>query len=69
MDDGSGSWLRILIASVASARREPVLWFDTLGRRDGPVVYARRHQYVLLYGSPHYSPALAYAKQASRSRE
>jgi hypothetical protein len=69
MDDSSGSWLRILISNVASARREPVLWFDITGRRDGPVDYDRRHQYVLLYGSPHYSLAPAYAKQAAPARE
>ena len=69
MDDGSKSWLRILNSIVANARREPVLWFDTLGRRDGPVLDDRRHRYALLYGSPHYSLAPAYAKQAARSRE
>jgi hypothetical protein len=69
MDDGSKSWLRILISNVAGARREPVLWFDTLGRRDGPIVDDRRHPYVLLYGSPRYSVAPAFAKQAARSRE
>ena len=68
-DDGSKSWLRILISNVASARREPVLWFDTLGRRDGPILDDRRHRYALLYGSPHYSLAPAYAKQAARGRE
>ena len=69
MDDGSKSWLRILNSNVAIARREPVLWFDTLGRRDGPVLDDRRHRYALLYGSPHYSLAPAYAKQAARGRE
>jgi|SoiMethySBSTD1v2_1073268.scaffolds.fasta_scaffold1613463_2 hypothetical protein len=69
MDDGSRSWLRILISNVACARREPVLWFDTAGRRDGPIVYDRRHRHVLLYGSPHYSLALAYANQAAPNRE
>jgi hypothetical protein len=67
MDAGSGSWLRILISEVAGAR--PVLWFDTMGRRDGPIFqWAMRHRHVLLYGSPHYSPALAYAHQAMPRR-
>ena len=69
MDDGSGSWLRILISNVACARREPVLWFDISGRRDGPVDYDRRHRYVLLYGSPHYSLVPAYVKQAAPAHE
>ena len=65
IDVGSGSWLCILIGEVAFARREPVLWFDTMGRRDGPGARSPRHRHVLLYGSPHYSLALALARQAA----
>jgi hypothetical protein len=69
MDVGSGSWLRILISDVASARGEPVLWFDTMGRRDGPIDRSLRHRHVLLYGSPHYSLAPALAEQAATRQE
>ena len=68
MDVGRGSWLRILIGEVARSHREPVLWFDTMGRRDGPVHRSLRHRHVLLYGSPYYSLALAVAKQAAPGR-
>ena len=44
MDDGSKSWLRILNSIVANARREPVLWFDTSGGREGPHMRGLRPQ-------------------------
>jgi hypothetical protein len=65
MDVGSESWLRILIGEVACSRREPVLWFDTMGRRDGPDDRPLRHRHVLLYGSPYYSLTRALAGQAA----
>ena len=68
MDVGSGSWLRILLGEVDCSRREPVLWFDIMGRRDGPVHRSRRHRHMLLYGSPYYSLALAVAKQPAPGR-
>lgn len=64
MDVASGSWLRILISELAFSRREPVLWFDTMGRRDGPARPTFRHWHSLLYGSPYYSLAPALAQQA-----
>jgi hypothetical protein len=69
MDVGSGSWLRILISEVAVARSEPVLWFDIMGRRDGPIGRALRHRHVLLYGSPFYSLAPALAQQVAPRRQ
>jgi hypothetical protein len=67
MDVGSGSWLGILISEVASARRGPVLWFDTFVGRDASFVGRWRHRHMLLYGSPVYSPAPVLAKQARRA--
>src|SRR3954467_6116164 len=53
MDVGRGSWFCIFMGEVDCARRIPVLWFDTMGRRDGP-----GDPRALRYGSFNHCPAL-----------
>jgi len=63
MDVGSGSRLRILLGDVACSRREPVRWFDTMGRRDGPPKIGPRPHPLTLFGTFYCAPATALAEQ------
>ena len=67
-DARSKSWLHILIRQFAGARREPVLWFDTMGRRAGPLTWATCHRLRLHDRSSCHCLALAFAEQASPGR-
>lgn len=68
MEAASGSWWRILIGELAFSRREPVLWFDTMGRRDGPPCGGPRLWHLLPVGNPHLAlaPALACGRTPGR---
>jgi hypothetical protein len=68
MDVGSKSWLHILIRRHAVAHREPVLWFDTMGRRAGPRTWAAHHRLELHDRSSHHCLALAVAEPATLRR-
>lgn len=67
-DARSKSWLHILIRQFAGAHREPVLWFDTMGRRAGPLTWATCHRLRLHDRSSCHCLALAFAEQASPGR-
>jgi hypothetical protein len=69
MDVGSGSWLRIFFSDVACACQEPVLWFDIMGRRDGPDWACALRRLTLRLSGPNYSPAPVLAEQAHRRCE
>ena len=43
-DAGPSFWARILLGRTATARRGPVLWFDTSGGRASPIDPGRRPQ-------------------------
>ncbi len=62
-DVSSRSWLRIVIRRFALARREPVLWFDTMGRRAGPLSWAPCHRLELHDRSSYHRLARALAEQ------
>jgi hypothetical protein len=63
MDVGRGSWLRIFLGEVDCSHRLAVLWFDTLGRRDGPGNLRESHWFAPWYRGLHHFPALAPLQQ------
>ncbi len=63
MDVGSGSRLRIFLGDVACSRREPVLWFDIMGRREGPPDFGPRPWPLTPIGISYLSPATVPAEQ------
>ncbi len=58
------SWRRILLDEIARVRREPVLWFDTSGGREGPGTRGLHPQLLLVYCDLYHSPARPLADQA-----
>jgi hypothetical protein len=65
MDVVSGSRLRIFPGDVGCSHREPVLWFDIMGRRDGPPGFGLRPGYWTPTGFSYYSPVIVLAVQAT----
>jgi hypothetical protein len=57
-------WARVLPGEVAGARRVPVLWFDTSGGREGPVIRGLAPQPLLDYCSLYNSPARPLVEQS-----
>lgn len=67
-DVSSRSWLRIVIRRFAFACREPVLWFDTMGRRAGPLTWVTRLRLELHDRGSFHRLALTLAEHASPCR-
>jgi hypothetical protein len=68
MDVGRGSWSRILIGEVDCSPRLAVLWFDTMGRRDGPGDPRARRWRTLQYRSRLHFMAFAPVEHISRDQ-
>jgi hypothetical protein len=60
---GPTFWARFLQSGDAGARRVPVLWFDTSGGRDGPVIRGLRPQPSLAFCHVSHSPVRPLAEQ------
>jgi hypothetical protein len=67
-DDANRGWLRSYYAELECSPRGPVLWFDIVGRRDGPAagVASHRHRRPIL--GRYCSPAFAVAKTTAHGR-
>jgi hypothetical protein len=66
--DRSPLWLRPASAEVECSPWGPVLWFDIVGRRDGPQAnFASHRQRRPIFGPPGF-PAYAAANRSPQSR-
>jgi hypothetical protein len=62
-DAGPTFWARLLQGGDACAGKVPVLWFDTSGGREGPVIRGLRPQPSLAFCHVSHSPVRPLAEQ------